>query len=204
MRTQREIEGAICDGIRRFGQDYMGRGPSKDPKMRRRLFSLLALYLQLWPVPATSGAESGGSDLKFVSTGDYKGKTVRLETSPDNKLAFKPDGRFGRLVETAGGKPVGPAIDAGTMWTEHHARKFSCWTFSPDGRYLVTGSSFMENSGSHGGERTDVGRIQVWDLRTWKEVDQSQGRMGGIKSVKFSEDGKQIIYSARPYEIDGP
>ncbi|MHC4092131.1 MAG: Na-translocating system protein MpsC family protein [Planctomycetota bacterium] len=27
MRTQGEIEAAICDGIRRFEQEYMGRGP---------------------------------------------------------------------------------------------------------------------------------------------------------------------------------
>ncbi len=27
MKTQGEIEAKICDGIRRFEQDYMGRGP---------------------------------------------------------------------------------------------------------------------------------------------------------------------------------
>ena len=27
MKTQGEIEAAICDGLRRFEQDYMGRGP---------------------------------------------------------------------------------------------------------------------------------------------------------------------------------
>jgi uncharacterized protein YbcI len=27
MKTQGEIEAAICDGINRFEQDYMGRGP---------------------------------------------------------------------------------------------------------------------------------------------------------------------------------
>jgi uncharacterized protein YbcI len=27
MRTQGEIESAICDGVSRFEQDYMGRGP---------------------------------------------------------------------------------------------------------------------------------------------------------------------------------
>ena len=27
MKTQGEIEGAICEGISRFEQDYMGRGP---------------------------------------------------------------------------------------------------------------------------------------------------------------------------------
>ncbi len=27
MKTQGEIEAAVCDGITRFEQDYMGRGP---------------------------------------------------------------------------------------------------------------------------------------------------------------------------------
>lgn len=29
MKTQGEIEAAVCDGITRFEQDYMGRGPKK-------------------------------------------------------------------------------------------------------------------------------------------------------------------------------
>ncbi len=29
MKTQGEIEAAICDGMRRFEQDYMGRGPKE-------------------------------------------------------------------------------------------------------------------------------------------------------------------------------
>jgi uncharacterized protein YbcI len=29
MKTQGEIEAAVCDGIRRFEQDYMGRGPKE-------------------------------------------------------------------------------------------------------------------------------------------------------------------------------
>ena len=27
MKTQGQIEAAVCDGLRRFQQDYMGRGP---------------------------------------------------------------------------------------------------------------------------------------------------------------------------------
>jgi uncharacterized protein YbcI len=29
MKTQGEIESAICEGIGRFEQEYMGRGPKK-------------------------------------------------------------------------------------------------------------------------------------------------------------------------------
>jgi uncharacterized protein YbcI len=44
MRTQGEIEAAICEGVSRFEQDYMGRGP-KD--IRAHLLSdLLVVRLQ--------------------------------------------------------------------------------------------------------------------------------------------------------------
>ncbi len=44
MKTQGEIEGAVCDGITRFEQEYMGRGP-KD--IHTHLFGdLLVVRLQ--------------------------------------------------------------------------------------------------------------------------------------------------------------
>src|SRR5512136_1214825 len=44
MRTQGEIEAGICDGISRFEQDYMGRGP-KDVRAHL-LGDLLVVRLQ--------------------------------------------------------------------------------------------------------------------------------------------------------------
>jgi uncharacterized protein YbcI len=43
MRTQGEIEAAICEGVSRFEQDYMGRGP-KD--IRAHLLGDLLVRLQ--------------------------------------------------------------------------------------------------------------------------------------------------------------
>ena len=44
MKTQGEIEAAICDGISRFEQEYMGRGPRE---IRTHLISdLLVVRLQ--------------------------------------------------------------------------------------------------------------------------------------------------------------
>ena len=44
MKTQGEIEAAICEGITRFEQDYMGRGPKE---IRAHLFGdLLVVRLQ--------------------------------------------------------------------------------------------------------------------------------------------------------------
>lgn len=48
MRTQGEIEAAICDGIRRFEQEFMGRGPKDvhahliDELIVVRLYGVLA------------------------------------------------------------------------------------------------------------------------------------------------------------------
>lgn len=44
MKTQGELEAAICDGIRRFEQDYMGRGPKVIHA--RLLNNLLVVRLQ--------------------------------------------------------------------------------------------------------------------------------------------------------------
>ena len=72
MRTQGEIEAAICDGITRFEQEYMGRGP-KD--IRAHLIGdLLVVRLQGVLTAAekqlvkTQPAEKGRDLLKQVRT----------------------------------------------------------------------------------------------------------------------------------------
>lgn len=72
MKTQGEIEAAICDGIRRFEQEYMGRGP-KD--IRTHLIGdLLIVRLQgvltaaEQQLVATLPAEKGRELLKQVRT----------------------------------------------------------------------------------------------------------------------------------------
>ncbi len=72
MRTQGEIEAAICDGISRFEQEYMGRGP-KD--IRTHLIGdLLVVRLQGVLTAAeqqlvkTLPAEKGRGLLKQVRT----------------------------------------------------------------------------------------------------------------------------------------
>ena len=56
MKTQGEIEAAICEGITRFEQEYMGRGPIDIPA--HLLGDLLVVRLH-GSSPATRGRESG-------------------------------------------------------------------------------------------------------------------------------------------------
>ena len=72
MKTQGEIEAAVCQGITRFQQDYMGRGPKDihayligDFLVVRLKGVLTAAEQQLvWSFPAEKGERSAqtGSD----------------------------------------------------------------------------------------------------------------------------------------------
>ena len=72
MKTQGEIEAAICDGITRFEQEYMGRGP-KDIRAHL-LGDLLVVRLQGVLTAAeqqlakSNGPEKGRDLLKQVRT----------------------------------------------------------------------------------------------------------------------------------------
>src|ERR1700730_16577081 len=72
MRTQGEIEAAVCEGIRRFEQEYMGRGPKDihahligDLLLVRLQGGLTAAEQQL---VKTLAAEKGRDLLKQVRT----------------------------------------------------------------------------------------------------------------------------------------
>jgi WD40 repeat protein len=57
-------------------------------------------------------------------------------------------------------------------------------TFSPDGRYILTGSFFDRST-------------RLWDLReTGREVRQFPGYAGFVNGLSFSPDGKTIITAA--------
>jgi WD40 repeat protein len=119
-------------------------------------------------------------------------------SSPDGKVRLELHGNTAQLVEAATAKSIGAKLNAGTMWTERHLFTFTCWSFSPDGKFVATGSEFVEGSR----DITDVGRVQVWDAATGKLLAQSH--QGGVTSVAFSPDGKTVVFNARPRQIDGP
>ena len=84
MKTQGELEAAICEGITRFEQEYMGRGPKKihahllgDLLLVRMQGVLTAAEQQLIKTPPT---EKGRDLLKQVRTQLIEASRPRIET----------------------------------------------------------------------------------------------------------------------------
>jgi len=94
MKTQGEIEAAICEGVRRFEQEYMGRGP-KDIRAHLigdflvvRLQGVLTAAEQ--KLARSLPSERGRDLLKQVRTQLIEAARPVLETMVHEITGFKP------------------------------------------------------------------------------------------------------------------
>jgi WD40 repeat protein/tRNA A-37 threonylcarbamoyl transferase component Bud32 len=101
-------------------------------------------------------------------------------------MAVSPDGK---CALTAANQDHGTITNAVIMWdlaTGRNLRHFEghnaySATFSPDGRYAVSGG---------------IGRVlTLWDIATGKEIRTLVGHRNPVQKVAFSPDGKRILSS---------
>jgi WD40 repeat protein len=97
-------------------------------------------------------------------------------------LAFSPDGRtfltagWDRTVafwDAASGAPAGQPL-------EHTSKVFTA-SYSPDGKYVVTGTD------------DDDAKVRVWDITTGAVVATMAGHQRRVVSAAFSPDGNSVI-----------
>jgi WD40 repeat protein len=113
-----------------------------------------------------------------IAEGDA-GKIYAAALSPNNRylamggwLAGDPDSRRAvRIHDFQSGKVIG--------LLKGHTNVVLSLAFSPDGRYLASGSS----------DKT----IRIWDVERMKEVHVLKGHTGDIYAVAFSSDGKRLV-----------
>ncbi len=110
MKTQGEIEAAICEGISRFEQEYMGRGP-KDIRAHL-LGDLLVVRLQGVLTSAeqhlvtTLSAEKGRDLLKQVRTQLIETARPALEALVQDITGIKPRSLHHDISTTSGEEVV--------------------------------------------------------------------------------------------------
>ncbi len=95
-----------------------------------------------------------------------------------NAIQFSPDG-----TQLAVGSNIGVWLYDVATGEEQSLFRGACrlLAFSPDGRFLA-----------NGGERSDVGKVQLWDLATGREIVFPEV-YDTASALRFSSDGKTLV-----------
>ena len=133
----------------------------------------------------------------FFAWPSARGALVSLRASPNGKLRLALKGGRARLIDVASGAPVGEPLEAGIFNSPREKFSLVCGSFSPDGKYVVTGSRFVAPARNHTELPTNVGRVQVWDVATGKLIAEMNDRItGSVWAVGFKSDNRTVYYEA--------
>jgi hypothetical protein len=120
---------------------------------------------------------------------------------PGGKVEIKISEKFAQLYDRKTRKPIGGKLKPRHVFDETDRLKISCWCFSPDGKWVAIGAGYVTHLRS--GDN-NIGDIRVWDTATGKLVAEGPNRIGQIRQLAFSKDGKMLQFAADQFDIDGP
>jgi hypothetical protein len=146
------------------------------------------------PAPAVADPPPANPRVEFAA--GLVENERRLARSPDGKWTISVDGTvMARLVDVKTGKLAGPPLK--------HSDGFRAvrWAFSPDGKLVATGAGRRRQSG--GAKPDNEGEVRVWEVATGKLVAELDERVGSVRALAFTADGKYVRYEADPFEQSG-
>jgi WD40 repeat protein len=117
-------------------------------------------------------------------------------TTPSGTISFSPDSSL--LAVARGTRNVNNDSGVITIWDmttlrrihtlNAHDEGINSIAFSPDGRFLASGS--------------DDDKVKVWEVHSWEEVQTFSEHSNDVKAVAFSPDGKWLASGDRRSAIN--
>jgi WD40 repeat protein len=114
----------------------------------------------------------------------------RVQSVVMNSATFCPDGQYFAVVDR----------DRTRVWDASTGREALsvtghtggpvglCFAFSPDGRFLATGSGAWDARR----QQEITGEVKVWKVAGWQEALSLRGHAGAVACVTFSPDGRRL------------
>ena len=164
----------------------------------------LAASLAALTPDGVAGEKKDAQTIKFE-----KGDVAKaLKECPGGKVKIELSHGVAALYDAKTGKQIGGELTHDVLEANASASNITCWAFSPDGKFVATGSRCDNRDASEG-------QICVWQVATGVRVAEYHGgkkfsglkdprRLGNVQGVAFSKDGKTILFKAKGFMLDGP
>jgi WD40 repeat protein len=143
-------------------------------------------------------AVTGESLSKTFGTDVTTGKSIAKPIEEVDTFRFSMDGKMLAIRRILGKGSTGDVLRIWDLekWSEVYTlsltdSRFFDIAFSPDGRWLATGTGTFQRSGKK--SKWTPGTVKIWDVGTGKEVRTLEGHPGPVGIVAFSGDGRRLV-----------
>ena len=127
-----------------------------------------------------------------------------IKECPMMNIQLEVREKSAQLRDRGTGNDIGGTLRPRRIFDNKDRFVIICWAFSPDGEHVAIGAGYVTMDG----DPNNIGDIRVWNTRTGSLVAslelKGRERVGAVRALAYSKDGRTIKYVADRFRIDGP